>query len=152
MRKFLSRAKNKPELLVLLLQKEVAERICAQKGEMSLLAVSVQAYAQAEIIGLVPAKAFYPAPEVESAIIRIRTLPDGLEQEREKLFFQLVRIGFSARRKKLANNLVAGFKISQQEAVGWLSAVGLAESIRAQELSLADWSALLLAKPAALKL
>jgi 16S rRNA (adenine1518-N6/adenine1519-N6)-dimethyltransferase len=166
LRKFVSQAKHKPELMVLLLQREVAERISAKPGEMSLLAVSVQAYATAELINTVPANAFYPAPKVESAIIRIRikssVIPaqagiHGLHNNNldprfheddkvEKAFFQLVRIGFSARRKKLANNLSAGFHITQKEATNWLARAGFDENTRAQELSVDDWITLLRVK------
>lgn len=146
LRKFLSQAKQKPELMVLLLQKEVAERICAGPGAMSLLAVSVQVYATAEIIDFVPAKAFYPAPEVESAIIKIKGQKSKIKNEEEKVFFQLVRIGFSARRKKLANNLSAGFLITQAEATAWLGRAGFGENARAQELSVDDWLRLLKSK------
>lgn len=143
LRKFLSQAKQKPDLMVLLLQKEVAERICAEAGQMSLLAVSVQIYATAEIIDNVPAKAFYPAPEVESAIIRIRIRNQESGIKEEKPFFQLVRIGFSAKRKKLANNLSSGFHISQTQATDWLKKAGFRENTRAQELSVDDWVNLL---------
>lgn len=146
LRKFLSQAKQKPELMVLLLQKEVAERICAGPGAMSLLAISVQVYATAEIIDFVPAKAFYPAPEVESAIIKIKGQKSKIKNEEEKIFFQLVRIGFSARRKKLANNLSAGFLITQAEATAWLGRAGFGENARAQELSVDDWLRLLKSK------
>lgn len=147
LRKFLSRTSSKPELMVLMLQKEVAERICAKPGEMSLLAVSIQAYATAEIIDFVPAKAFYPAPEVESAVIRIKTQESKIKDVDEKAFFQLVRIGFSAKRKKLANNLSAGFRIAQKEATDWLERAGFDISLRAQELSVTDWVKLLGLKP-----
>lgn len=163
LRKFLSQAKQKPDLMVLLLQREVAERICAKPGQMSLLAVSVQAYATAEIIDLVPAKAFFPAPEVESAIIRIRiksqsaihssavypSVPqDGVVGAGidEKSFFQLVRIGFSAKRKKLSHNLSAGFHISQTGATEWLGRAGFGDNTRAQELSVDNWLWLLTKK------
>lgn len=74
LRKFLEQVKNKPTSMVLMLQKEVAERIVAKPGEMSILAISVQYYAEAEIVvDVVPAKAFWPAPKVDSAIIKIRT-------------------------------------------------------------------------------
>lgn len=146
LRKFLSQAKQPPELMVLLVQKEVAERLCAKPGAMSLLAISVQVYAETEIIDFVPAKAFYPAPEVESAIIKIKVKREKRKDFDEKAYFQLVRIGFSARRKKLANNLAAGFQITTKEAVGWLAKAGFPETIRAQELGVEDWVKLLKSK------
>ncbi|MBI5037081.1 MAG: 16S rRNA (adenine(1518)-N(6)/adenine(1519)-N(6))-dimethyltransferase, partial [Candidatus Kerfeldbacteria bacterium] len=117
---------GRPKLLVVMVQKEVAERVCAQPGEMSLLSVAVQFYAKPEIVRIVPRSAFWPEPEVESAILRIvmhqkpLTLvlsPEGRGskgegENLEKKFFQIVRIGFSSRRKQLQNNLAAGLHIS----------------------------------------
>lgn len=140
-RKFLE-TPNRPELMVLMLQKEVAERIAAKPGEMSLLAVSVQFYAEAEVIEQVPAKLFWPAPEVDSAVIRIRakkTLPQADERD----FFRLVKFGFSAKRKMLKNNLAGGYHISQTEAVSRLKEAGIGEKARAEDLSLEDWLRLL---------
>ncbi len=96
---------RKPSLIVLLLQKEVAERIVAKPGEMSILAVSVQFYADPEIIAYVPKENFYPMPEVDSAIVRLRVLDKPRVDVDEKKFFQLVKIGFSNKRKQLKNNL-----------------------------------------------
>jgi len=137
LRKFLE-AGNKPELMALMLQKEVAERITAEPGEMSLLAVSVQFYARPEIIEIVPKKCFWPEPEVDSAIVKITPLNPRLSggREREREFFRLVKFGFSARRKMLKNNLAAGLRIGQAEAA---AKTGFNEKIRAQELAVADW-------------
>jgi len=145
LRKFLSQARKKPEIMVLLIQREVAERICANAGQLSVLGISVQLYATAEIIGLVPATAFFPPPKVESAIIRIRILDqdEKWSKDWEKLFFQLVNIGFSAKRKKLANNLAAGYQLPVSECVEWLDRAGFSGIIRAQELDVADWKRLL---------
>ena len=145
LRKFLS-SKNKPESMVLMLQKEVAERIVAKPGKMSLLAVSVQFYAKAEIIEYVPKTDFWPVPAVDSAIIKITIgtgqcpAPIG---EFEKKFFQLVKIGFSSKRKMLKNNLANGYHINQQQAENWLKIAGFNEKIRAQEMSVDDWVVLL---------
>jgi 16S rRNA (adenine1518-N6/adenine1519-N6)-dimethyltransferase len=152
-RKYLE-AENKPELMVLMLQKEVAERITAKPGKMSLLAVSVQFYAKAEIVRSVPKEFFWPKPEVDSAIVKITpnrppfNLPlingeNVSEAEVEKEFFRLVKFGFSAKRKMLKNNLAAGFKIDQTEAAEKIKAAGFNEKIRAQELSVEDWLKLL---------
>jgi len=140
LRKFLE-AGNKPELMVLMLQKEVAERITAEPGEMSLLAVSVQFYARPEIIEIVPKKCFWPEPEVDSAIVKITPLNPRLSggREREREFFRLVKFGFSARRKMLKNNLAAGLRIGQAEAAAKIKQAGFNEKIRAQELAVADW-------------
>ena len=139
-------AKVKPELMVLMLQKEVAQRIAVSPGQMSLLSVSVQFYAEAEIIKLVPKEFFWPKPEVDSAIIKITPRPrPRLDDMKIKEFFKLVKIGFSARRKMLKNNLAAGLRIDQAEAGAKIKSVGLNEKIRAQELSVDDWLKLLAA-------
>ncbi|MDD4901243.1 MAG: 16S rRNA (adenine(1518)-N(6)/adenine(1519)-N(6))-dimethyltransferase RsmA [Patescibacteria group bacterium] len=146
LRKFLE-AENKPELMVLMLQKEVAERITAKPGKMSLLSVSVQFYAQAEIMKIVPKDFFWPKPEVDSAIVKISPHPQPLPRSFlagegsniEKEFFRLVKFGFSAKRKMLKNNLAAGFRIDQTEAQEKIKSAGFNEKIRAQELAVEDW-------------
>ena len=137
LRKFLE-AEVRPELMVLMLQKEVAERICAKAGKMSLLAVSVQFYAQLEILKIVEKENFWPKPEVDSAIIKLEVRSKKLEVN-EREFFRLVKFGFSAKRKMLKNNLAAGLKISQPEAENKIIKAGFNEKIRAQELSVGDW-------------
>jgi len=145
LRKFLSETENKPKLMVLMLQKEVAERIVAKPGKMSLLAVSVQFYAKPEIMQIVSAENFWPSPEVDSAIIKITPHPTPFNpplsggRDNEKDFFRLVKFGFSAKRKMLKNNLAASFKISQDEAESKIVKAGLNSKIRAQELSVDDW-------------
>ncbi|MFH1661488.1 MAG: 16S rRNA (adenine(1518)-N(6)/adenine(1519)-N(6))-dimethyltransferase RsmA [Candidatus Falkowbacteria bacterium] len=145
LRKILS-SEVKPKLMVLMLQKEVAERITAKPGKMSLLAVSVQFYADVQIIDYVPANNFWPEPEVNSAIIKL-TVGTSFKPVRtlinEKEFFRLVKIGFSAKRKILKNNLANGFHISQDEAGDILKKAGFDLKIRAQELSVKDWIRLL---------
>lgn len=145
LRKFLSEAENKPEIMVLMLQKEVAERIVAKPGEMSVLALSVQFYADAEIIDHVPSKDFWPEPEVDSAIIRIKLKNKNAYQDDkyEKSFFRLVKFGFIAKRKMLKNNLAAGYHIKQTEAEEKIVKAGFNPKIRAQELSVDDWKKLL---------
>jgi len=140
----------RPELLVLMLQKEVAERITASAGEMSLLALSIQYFAKADIVEIVPAADFYPAPKVDSAVIKITPHPglmatpllirrgDGGEGD-AKLFFRLARIGFSAKRKMLKKNLANGLKIDVTLIEKALTSLNLDLKIRAQDLSLLDW-------------
>lgn len=136
--------KNKPESIVMLVQKEVAERICAKPGDMSILALSVQAYGQPEIIDIVPKKSFFPAPEVDSAILKIRieNKEFRIKQEQEKDLFRLFHIGFASKRKTLANNLMAGFHLDKKKALDIIESVGLGENVRAQELSLSQWQEL----------
>lgn len=144
LRRFLE-AEIKPELMVLMLQKEVAERVTANSGKMSLLGVSVQVYAKPEIAQIVGKENFWPEPEVGSAIVKITPRPNPLITpspegiNREKDFFRLVKFGFSAKRKMLKNNLAAGFKISQSEAEDKIIKAGFNPKIRAQELSVDDW-------------
>jgi len=139
LRKFLT-ADNKPQSLVLMLQKEVAERIVATEPQSSLLSLSVQFYATAEIIAVVPAEAFWPKPEVNSALIKI-VLKSAAELPpvEAELFFRLLRIGFSAKRKMLKNNLGNGLHLSTSEVGNILSQSGYNPKVRAQELGLNDW-------------
>jgi len=141
LRKFLS-SEHKPESMVLMLQKEVAERICAGPGRMSLLAVSVQFYAEPEIVQLVDANCFWPEPAVDSAIIKLTINKQQLTIN-EKDFFRLVKIGFSARRKMLKNNLAAGYRIDQKSIAEKIKMAGLSENCRPQELSVDEWLKLL---------
>ena len=141
LRKFLE-AGNKPELMVLMLQKEVAQRVAAEAGDMSLLAVSVQFYARPEIVEIVPKKYFWPEPEVDSVIIKIRPHPSPL-LSKEREFFRLVKFGFSAKRKMLKNNLAAGFRLETAEAAARIKQAGFNPKVRAQALSVGDWLKLL---------
>jgi len=131
-----------PASMVLLLQKEVAERITAEPGQMSLLAVSVRFYARAEIIRPVARDNFWPEPEVDSAVVKIDCRQERPQVD-EKEFFRLVKIGFSSRRRMLKNNLAAGYHIPQQEAINLLESAGFAPKVRAQELGVEDWTRLL---------
>ncbi|MFH0955910.1 MAG: 16S rRNA (adenine(1518)-N(6)/adenine(1519)-N(6))-dimethyltransferase RsmA, partial [Candidatus Falkowbacteria bacterium] len=138
LRKFLE-MENKPKLMALMLQKEVAKRICAEPGDMSLLAVSVQFYAKPEIVQIAGRENFWPQPEVDSSVVKISPHASFLAGEKEKDFFRLVKFGFSAKRKMLKNNLAAGFKMSQNEAENKISKAGFNPKVRAQELSVGDW-------------
>ncbi len=138
LRKFLSENENKPELVVLMLQKEVAERICAQAGEMSLLAVSVQFYARPEIVEIVKKENFWPEPEVDSAIVKITPHPNPL-LAKERELFRLVKFGFAAKRKMLKNNLAAGLRLEMKIVEERLAIAGFNPKIRAQELTVDDW-------------
>lgn len=140
LRKFLT-SNFKPELMVLMLQKEVAERIVAKPSKMSLLSVSVQFYAEAEIIKNVLRENFWPQPEVDSAIIKITDKKKRKERVEldEKEFFRFVKFGFSSKRKMLKNNLAAGYHISQKEVEEFIEKNDFDTKIRAQELSVNDW-------------
>jgi 16S rRNA (adenine1518-N6/adenine1519-N6)-dimethyltransferase len=129
-----------PALVVLTVQREVAERMAAAPGEMGVLSVSVQVYGQIDIIGRIGRSAFYPPPEVESAIVRITPHPAPLltEEERRR-FFRVVRAGFSQRRKQLKNSLAAGLHLPTEQVTEWLAQAGIAPERRAQALSVAEW-------------
>lgn len=144
LRKFLTMP-YRPAAMTILIQKEVAERICAKPGQMSLLALSVQAYGQPDVIKIVDKNNFWPVPEVDSAILRISKIKSQTEVDNlfseigESAFWRLVKIGFSARRKQLQNNLAAGLKISANEAKKSLASAGFNPQIRPQNLSVLDW-------------
>lgn len=129
----------KPEQIVILIQQEVAERICAQKGDMSILALSVLLYGDPQLMLKVPSSAFYPAPKVDSAVLRIRNIGKRFPSEDYKEIFRLIKIGFSAKRKKLINNLAAGLKLDKAETAALLSSAGIGLDVRAEDLDLEDW-------------
>lgn len=133
--------KNKPESLVMLVQKEVAQRICAKPGDMSTLAISVQLYGEPEIVDIVKAECFFPAPKVDSAILRIKIQESNIKinGEEEKAFFRSVNIGFSSRRKKLLNNLSSGYHLDRKIVSDIMEKVGINEGARAQELTILQW-------------
>ena len=138
LRQFLE-AEHHPEALILMLQKEVAQRINATPPDMSILAVAVQYYAMPQIIRTVKAGNFWPEPEVDSAIIKITVDQKILSPAETKLFFRLVKIGFSAKRKMLKNNLAGGLKIEAKIIADILTQERFDPKIRAEDLSLAQW-------------
>ena len=142
LRKFLSHP-SKPDLMVLLLQKEVAERIVAKPGKMSLLSLSVQYYSEPELVEIVKNDNFWPSPKVDSAIIKLKIKKSFILKEGEEdIFFRLLKFGFSSKRKMLKNNLSNALKISSLEVEKRLLENDLNAKIRAQNLSLNDWKKL----------
>lgn len=136
-------ASVRPGLMVLMVQKEVARAIVAQPGEMSLLGVSVQFYGWPRIVSEVPSRCFYPAPEVDSAILRIEPYPEPLlPVNDEESFFNLVRAGFCASRKQLVNSLAQGLKQPKAEVAPLLEKADISPRRRAETLSLDEWTAL----------
>jgi len=131
---------SQPTTIVMLVQKEVAERICAKPGEMSVLALSVQVYGKPEIIEIVKKESFFPAPAVDSAILRISYIEYQYPRIPEKDLFRTINIGFAAKRKTLANNLQSGFHIEKIQAEAYIEEIGLKPSARAQELTLDNWT------------
>ncbi|MDQ3855124.1 MAG: 16S rRNA (adenine(1518)-N(6)/adenine(1519)-N(6))-dimethyltransferase, partial [Chloroflexota bacterium] len=133
----------RPVLIVVMVQLEVARRSVAGPPDMSLLAVSVQYYSRPEIVGRVPAGAFVPRPQVDSAILRMRPhqaplFPDVPTDE----FFRVASAGFRQKRKTLANSLAANLSIPKEAATLALQAAGVDPSARAERLTLEQWAAL----------
>jgi 16S rRNA (adenine1518-N6/adenine1519-N6)-dimethyltransferase len=136
-------ARRKPSLMVVTVQREVARRLVAGPGEMSLLAVSVQFYGQPRIVAHAPPSAFYPSPRVNSAVVRI-DLYDELPTPVDDVgtFFDVVRAGFAQRRKQLRNSLSQGLNLQVEQVVEALHRCGLSEKQRAQELTVEQWARL----------
>lgn len=144
--RLLLETKYPPQEMILMVQKEVAERIVAEKGGMSILAVSVQYYARAEILFGVLKTSFDPVPKVDSAIIKISPIKfspsragEAVDTQYTKNFFKIVRIGFSAKRKTLANNISASLHLNKKEVEEKLILLGFSKNTRAQELDVNDW-------------
>jgi 16S rRNA (adenine1518-N6/adenine1519-N6)-dimethyltransferase len=139
----LMEAKHTADRLVLTLQWEVAQRIVAGPGALSLLALSVQIYGMPNIVANIPASAFYPQPKVNSAVLRvdIHDTP-AVPQMLIPTIFQLARAGFSQKRKQLRNSLASGFGVKPILIEKWLEEAAISSRSRAQELSLDQWSRL----------
>lgn len=139
----LCEAPNHFSRAALLVQKEVAERVCAQQGDMSLLSVSVQFYCEASLGPVVPARLFTPPPKVDSQILKLtyraKPLFPGVDT---KQFFRIVKAGFSQRRKTLLNSLSAGLQLSREETTALLERALVLPTARAQNLSLEEWWAI----------
>ncbi|HSG25968.1 MAG TPA: 16S rRNA (adenine(1518)-N(6)/adenine(1519)-N(6))-dimethyltransferase RsmA [Anaerolineales bacterium] len=136
-------AEHPPARLVLTIQKEVAERICAEAGDLSLLALSVQVYGQPEIIDTIPAGAFYPVPNVDSAVVRVEIFPEPrIPREHLDMFFSLIKAGFSQKRKTITNAISAGMRWDKGETAALLVRSSLDPKRRAQTLSLEEWKRL----------
>ncbi len=136
-------AKNKPSTTVLLVQKEVAERLAAKPGDMSILAVSAQCFADVEMGDVVPAELFTPPPKVDSAVVILKTRSSPIfGNTPEKDFFRMVKAGFSAPRKKLRSSLAAGLGISKEKTEELLEKSGCSPDVRAESLSLEQWTSL----------
>jgi len=136
-------ASLKPQVMVVMVQKEVAEAIVAEPGEMSVLSISVQFYGQPEIVSRVPARCFYPAPEVDSAILKVTLYPrPAVDVADEADFFRLVRAGFTTPRKQLCNSLTQGLGLPKAEVLSLLEKASIVLQRRAETLTLAEWAQL----------
>lgn len=132
-----------PSLMVLLVQKEVAEKICG-KGGKTLLSVQVEVFGEPELVALVQSHCFYPAPKVDSAILRIRPYAQPLiPLDQQKDFFRLVKFGYSQKRKKLSNTLAAGLHLKSSEVAERMRQMGMDPDLRAEHLGVEEWRKLM---------
>ena len=142
LRRFLE-AERRPDLISVMVQREVARKIAAAPGEMGLVSVAVQLYGRPRVVSNVPPRAFRPPPKVVSSILRIEVYPRPvLELDSVERFFDLVRAGFAARRKQLRNCLRDGLSLGPGEAEAVLTQAGVDPARRAQTLSMEEWGAL----------
>jgi 16S rRNA (adenine1518-N6/adenine1519-N6)-dimethyltransferase len=133
-------AENKPSTAVLLIQKEVAERLAAKPGDMSILAISAQIFAEVSLGDVVPAALFTPPPKVDSQVVILKTRVQPFLTDVDELdFFRVVKAGFSAKRKKLRSSLAGGLGINKSEVEALLVAAKVSPDARAEMLSLDDW-------------
>jgi 16S rRNA (adenine1518-N6/adenine1519-N6)-dimethyltransferase len=134
-------AKAKPQWIVVTVQREIAQRMIADPGQMSLLSVSVQFYGRPRIVARIPAGAFYPVPKVNSAVVRIDLYesPPVAIADVDR-FFEVVRAGFGHKRKQLRNALAQGLSLPVSTVVEALRHAGIDEKRRAQTLSLEEWA------------
>jgi len=137
LRKFLE-SDFKPKEMILMVQKEVAQRIVALAPDMNLLAISVQFFAKPEIISFVSKNCFWPKPKVDSAIIRLKVTGNRLEVDKD-LFFKIVRAGFAQPRKQLANSLSNELKLEKEKVRNWLKENEIKPERRAETLDIKDW-------------
>lgn len=133
----------KPRRLVLTVQREVAERINARPGDMSLLALSVQVYGRPQVAARIPAGAFYPPPKVDSSAVRVDLYPEPLIPTSQlDTFFRLAKAGFGQKRKTLRNSLSAGLSLPGDQTAGLLRSAGIDPMRRAETLSIEEWKTL----------
>jgi 16S rRNA (adenine1518-N6/adenine1519-N6)-dimethyltransferase len=128
----------KPEEMVLMIQREVAQRIVAKPGQMSMLSLSCQFYADCKVEFLVGKGNFLPAPKVDSAVIKLKIKKeiDGVD---DRKLFKIAKIGFSSKRKKLLGNLSKGLKLDKSELTDIFKKIEINSNTRAQELKIQDW-------------
>lgn len=133
-------AENKPSIAVLLVQKEVAERMAAGAGDMSLLALNAQMYADVSLGEVVPAELFTPPPKVDSQTVILKLFSEPrISTNEQRDVFRLARMAFAGKRKKLRSTLASGLKLPKSEIEALLSHVELSPDARPQELTLDDW-------------
>lgn len=131
-------AKNRPRTVVLLIQKEVAERLAAKPGDLSILAISAQIYSDVSLGMMVPRELFTPPPKVDSQVVILNTRSEPIVLN-EVAFFRVVKAGFSAKRKKLRSSLSGGLGVSKIKAEEYLRFAGISPDSRAEDLEISDW-------------
>lgn len=130
----------KPREIILTIQYEVARRVCAETGKLSLLALSVRMYGKPSLEMRIPAGAFFPPPKVDSAVVKIDLHPDPLLPDpKREIFFQLIKAGFLHKRKTLRNSLSKGLGWAPDQAVELLLSGGIDPGRRAETLSIPEW-------------
>jgi len=132
-------SENKPDEMIILVQREVAERICAKPSRMSILAISVQFYGNPSIVEIVPRTSFFPAPKVDSAILKIKVYKKPLFDVDRKMFFRIVKAGFGEKRKQLINSLSGGLLLRKDVIEEMLKEAGISPTARAESLPMLDW-------------
>ncbi len=136
-------ADNKPSVSVLLVQKEVAERLAARPGDMSILAISAQIFADVSLGDVVPARLFTPPPKVDSQVVILHARQDlHIRKADEKQFFRVVKAGFSAKRKKLISSLSGGLAQDKTQTLAQLTRAHISPDVRAEDLSISQWKTL----------
>ncbi len=133
-------AQIQPQRIILTVQREVAERICAKPGKLSLLALSVQVYGEPRVVAKIPAGAFYPVPKVDSAVVRIDIFPEPkIPRPMIPTFFDLAKAGFGQKRKTLRNSLSSGMAWPKEETTQVLENAAIDPKRRAETLTLDEW-------------
>lgn len=137
--RMLLEADNKPERIIVMVQREVAERICAKPGAMNMLAISVQYYGEPKLMFKVTKGNFFPVPKVDSTVLRVMNIHAPQEKFTDEQFFDVVRAGFSHPRKQLWSNLAERFPAQKELMKNILLEVTGNEKIRAEELGVDQW-------------
>lgn len=141
-------SKNKPSVAALLVQKEVAERMAAKAGELSILAIASQIYAEVSLDILVPREFFTPPPKVDSQVVVLKSREYNLIEifnsknnceVSEREFFRIIKAGFAAKRKKIAKSLSANLAISKEQTAEILEKCEISPDLRAQDLNIEEW-------------
>ena len=141
--RYLLEAPHRPRQIVLTIQLEVAERLVAKPGDLSLLAISVQFYARPRIVSRLSASVFWPRPDVDSAVLRLDVYDQPpVDAPNEATFFRVVRAGFSQKRKQLKNALADGLALPMPETLAFVEVAGVDPRRRAETLTLEEWAAL----------